>query len=362
MANTNTYGFFNLKDIYTQRISDGSNSKRVMDAITLSVEEYNKTVNGLLDEFVERTTIAKERFELPGSGSLQPLDADGNPKPVNPSGYYDVAYPIQGAGTAWGTNRISRQMMTVEEADRFTADVFIKDADWMVRHVLAALFSNSTWTFTDEVGLGGTKGLGDLTIQPLANSDSVKYIRKGATDPATDTHYLAQANSISDSDNPFPTIKAELSEHPGNSGPIVSYVASNLVSSVQGLTEFVDKDDPDINPGANTDTLSGMISAGPGDQVLGKTKSGVWVVEWGALPSSYMIAKVLGVKPLKMREYGSPALQGLFPEFYNVDGNHYVNRFLRYCGFGASNRVAALCYRIGNSSYAVPTGYAAPIS
>jgi hypothetical protein len=229
--------------------------------------------------------------------------------------------------------------------------------------VLAALLTNTTWTYNDKAGINGAKGLGSITIQPLANNDTVKYARKGIAETAIDNHYLAQADAIADAHNPFPTIKAELHEHPSNmNAPIVAYVASDLVSSIQGLTEFVDRDDPDIAPGANTDTLAGMISAGPGDIVLGKTKSGVWVVEWGAVPSGYMIAKVMGRQPLKMREHPAQNLKGLFAEAANVDGNHLMKRFLRYSGFGVADRVAALCYYIGAAAYAIPSGYEAPLS
>lgn len=358
-----SYGFVTLADQYDQRIASLQNgAQRVWDAIGLSAAEYNRVVDAVMAELAEPTIIAQEQIELPGDGTLQPLDEDGNPLPIKPSGNYQVAYPIQGGGTAWGDNRITRELMTVEEADRFTVDAFQRDANWLVRHALAALFTNTTWVFNDKVGANGAKGLGNITIQPLANADTVTYARKGITVPATDNHYLAQAAAIADATNPFPTIKAELHEHPSNgNGSIVAYVATNLSSSIQGLTEFVDKDDPDILPGATADTLSGMISAGPGDTVLGKTKSGVWVVEWGALPSDYLVAKVIGRKPLKMRRFPVASLQGFFPEKHDVDGNHLVRRFLRYAGFGVSDRVAALCMRIGNASYAIPSEFSAPL-
>lgn len=364
MPNVNAYGFIGLVDLFNQRISSIQNgTQRVWDAIRKSVDEYNRVAQAVLAEFVETTTIAQEQFELPGDGTLQPLDENGNPMPVQPSGSYQTAYPIQGGGTAWGDDRISRELMTVEEADRNTADSLRRDANWLVRHCLAAMFTNTTWTFNDKVGANGSKGLGNITIQPLANGDAVKYIRKGIKEAATDNHYLAQAAEILDASNPFPAIKAELHEHPSNmNAPIVAYVASDLVASIQGLTEFVDKDDPDIAPGANSDTLSGMISAGPGDTVLGKTKSGVWIVEWGALPDHYILAKAMGRRPLKMRQFPSAPLQGFFPETHNVDGNHIVKRFLRYAGFGGSDRVAALCMRIGNAAYAIPAGYQAPLA
>ena len=73
----------------------------------------------------------------------------------------------------------------------------------------------------------------------------------------------------------------------------LAYVATDLVSTVTALTEFVEVNDPDIRYGADNDTLSANGAAcliGPGKEVLGKTKSGVWVVETPILPSTYMIA------------------------------------------------------------------------
>ena len=43
---------------------------------------------------------------LGSGGTLQPLDEWGNPLPVKDEGVYDVAFPIQGGGTAWGDNRV----------------------------------------------------------------------------------------------------------------------------------------------------------------------------------------------------------------------------------------------------------------
>lgn len=360
-----TYGFSGLQSLYNTRVQQAGPT-RVWTAIQESLEEYNRVVNGLMTAFVERTTIAQEQIELPGDGTLQPLTDDGNPLPVLPSGSYQVAYPIQGAGTAWGENRVARALMTVEEADRNTADAMRKDKDWLIRHILAALFDNATWTFADKVGPNGSKGLGNITIQPLANNDSVTYVRRGGSS-ATDNHYLAQAAAIANATNPFPGLRTELIEHPSNSGPFVAYLASDQVATATALTEFVEADDPDIRYGADSDTLSVLRSdiLGPGDEVLGKTKSSnIWLVEWGALPSGYLVTLALGsgTKALKMREYEAPELQGFFPERADIDGNHLVSRMLRYAGFGASNRVAAAVMRIGNASYAIPTGYDAPLA
>lgn len=366
MANNNIYGFVSLQDLYDQRVSSVG-LERVYSAINETLAEYTNILNEIMAAWVVRTTVAQIQFELPGSGTLQPLDEWGNPLPVQPSGSYQVAFPIQGGGTAFGDNRVSRAMLTVEEVARMTDDATRRDKDWMIRHILAALYTPATWPYFDKVGAdGSSKGLGNITIQPLANGDSVVYGRKAFKAAATDNHYLAQANAIDDANNPFPTIRTELAEHPSNSGPYVAYVPSNLVTSIGGLTEFVEAGDPDINLGANADTVTnpGAQVLGPGQTVLGKTKSGVWVVEMEMLPDNYMLAFALGAGPvLRMREYPAAELQGLFPEYHSPDGNVAITRLLRYTGFGVANRVGALAYRIGNAAYgAGPTGYIAPLA
>lgn len=359
MANSTAYGFIGLQDLYNQRVATAGIAQ-VWEAISLSAQEYNRVMSNMMSEMVEPVTNAQEQIELPGDGTLQPLDEWGNPLPVQPSGSYQVAFPIQGAGTAWGTNRVTAALMTVEEANRLTLDVFRRDADWLIRHIMATLFDNTTWVYQDKAGPGGTKGLGAITIQPLANGDSVTYVKAGASAPATDTHYLAQAAAIADATNPYPTIYTELVEHPSNSGPIKCYIPTALVSTTQALTNFIAVADPDVMLGGLNAQLSGSIDVGFGDRVLGKV-DGCWIIEWGRLPADIILAHASGTPVIGMREYPAPELQGLFPERHSPDGNTVVNRFLRYAGFGVRNRVAAVVYRVGNGSYAIPTGYSTPL-
>lgn len=357
MANTLAYGFVGLEHLFSQRVVEvGVNV--VYDAIRLSAAEYTRQINGLMASFVDKTAEHKERFYLPGSGTLQPLDEYGNPKVVRQAGYYDVAYPIQGGGTAWGDNRVSREIMTVEEANRNTVSAQQMDADWMRRHIMASVFDPTTWTFDDPK-------YGDLTIQPLAiTSDGVVYLRTGGA-ASTDEHYLAQAADISDSANPFDDIKDELLEHPGNTGPVVAYVASDLTDDIEGLTAFHERNDPDILKGLASDRLDESAIEdirGFGDEVLGKT-NGVWIVEWRAMPSGYMLVHARGAGPVVMhREYEPAALKGFFPERFSPDGNLMITRMLRYGGFGVRNRVAALVCQIGSATYGVPTGYSTPLA
>ena len=350
-----TFGFVGYEDLADERVVDG-NIEYVNTAIARSLEEHNRQVSAGLAELAERTTAYTARFKIGGGGTLQPADEWSNPLPVKDEGAYDVAFPLQGGMTAWGDNRVSRALMTVGEAERYTSGMLRRDADWVRRHFLAALFDNTTWTFTDEEK-------GALTVQPLANADTVTYGRNNGT-WATDSHYLTQAAAISDVANPFQTIRNELSEHPGNAGPYVAYVPSALTGAVQGLTNFVDVEEEDVDPGILAPRLSNVPDRGFGDAVLGKV-DGVWIVEYSFLPATHIIAVARGAedRPLRMREYPSAALQGFFQETHSPDGNLMLRKFFRYAGFGVYNRTAALVFEPSQAgAYSIPTGYTTPVA
>lgn len=362
-ANSVAYGFIGLQQMFDQRV-DTIGVEEVNTAISETLNEYNRMINALTGALVMRTTMVERRYHLPGDGTLQPLDEWGNPLPVQPSGSYDVAFPLQRGGTAWGTNRETRALMTVEEVNRLTMDAMRRDIDWMRRHILAAIFTNTTWTYVDE-------RFGSKTIQPLAlASDGVTYVRRGGS-ISTDTHYLAQANAIGNSDNPYGTIFDELTEHPSNTGEVVHYIPTNLKATTIALADFEPVRDPDIAYGADTNVLTtdamanrgfGGAMLGFGDRVLGKANDG-WIVEWKSLPDSYILSTMTGVNDVvAMREHPAPELQGFFPEFNDTDGNRKENRFIRIAGFGVMNRVGAVVTRIGNASYAIPTGFTAPLA
>ena len=362
-ANVTAYGFVELKDLFSQTIQQVS-AQTVQTAVQQSLDVHSRQVEELIASMVQRTTEYTMRFQLPSGGSLQPLDDKGNPLVVQPSGSYDVAWPIQGAGTAWGADRVAMAMATLADVNRFTVDALDRDADWMRRHILAALFTNVTYTYAD-------RQYGNLTIQPLANGDSVKYLRKNGN-LTTDTHFLAQAAAIADASNPFPGIYAALDEHPSNSGPYIAYIPSSNAAAAAALLTTDESPDPDLRYSSTNQTLAaaqfdpndtayGGSMVHFGDKIIGKN-SGLWLVEWGALPNDYIIGHATGADDvLGMREYPSPDIQGLFPEFFSPDGNLREMRSIRYAGFGALNRVGAVIQRVGNGSYAIPTGYTAPL-
>lgn len=356
MANLTAYGFARVQDLASQLITSQPNDV-VQTAITASLAEYTRVIDELFAAVTVKTKPNQWQitYRLPSAHTLQTLDALGNPLPVIPGASYTVAFPIQGAGTAWGTDRISREKMTIADAEMFTVDAMLADRDWMRRHLLAAWFTNTTYTFSDPEHPTVT-----MTVQPLANNDTVTYVNR-AGNMVTDNHFLFQAAAIADATNPYTTIYTELNEHPSNLGPYVAYIATDQVTTTKALANFIPVADPDVIEGSGIATLSGGFSPRFGDRVLGKV-DGVWVVEWGVIPNGYILFHSSDANDaFGMREHDQTSLKGFFPEFADIDGNRKVSRMLRFCGFGAMNRIAAGVMLIGAGAYSIPTGQTAPL-
>lgn len=348
--NAVAYGFQSLTGLWTDRVTTVGGT-RIAEAVAASLEEYNRSVDALMGDMVQRTTDRTRKFLIPSSGDMQPIDEWGNPLPVKHAGSYDVGFPIQGAGTAWGDNRVSRELMTVEEANRNTIEAMKMDARWIRRHLMAAVLDNTTWTFGDPQG--------DITIQPLANNDTVKYPQTTG-DTATAQHYTAGTGVFTQAQ--VATMRDLLQTYPNNSGDVVVYVASDLVDDVEAMTGFVPVADPDVMVGSATAQLvTSRIDPGFGDLVIGKVER-CWIVEWRYLPNGYAIARI-GNRPfVAMREYPAAALQGLFAEQHSSDGNLREMRLLRYAGFGVFDRTAAAVHQAGTATYTIPSGFSTPLA
>lgn len=357
MANQVAYGFIDIQHLFDQRVTE-IGVEVIRNAVIETTAAWNEEISTLLSVWAMRSIKHKELVRLPSNQILQPIDQWGNPLPVISAGEYDVGYPIDGGGTAWGTNRVSQELITVEEVNDYVYDSIRGDSNWLRAHMLSSVLDNVAWSYKDQQ-------YGTLTVQPLANNDSVTYLKTGAVAATTDNHYSAQADAITDAANPFPGIYDELQEHPSNSGPFVSYVPTNLTDSIESLEAFLPTDDPDVIRSSLSDRLSSDGTdtiLGPGSEILGKANR-MWIVEWRNLPDNYIVSMALGASPfMLMREYPAPKLQGLFPEFHSPDGNLFINRLLRYCGFGVRDRVAACVHQVGNATYQVPTGFNAPLN
>lgn len=356
MATTILYGFHELADIFADRVVNVE-AEVISTAIQRSVDEHNRQLNAVMGLFAAPTTAYSARFAQGGNHRLQPLDENGRARPIIPLGHYDTAYPIRDAGTAWGANYKTLAKMTVEEANRITAEMLKADASWMRDQLMAALFQSATYTYVDPQ-------YGSLTVQPLAlTSDGVTYPRNGAVAASTDDHHLATADAVATVTDPVPGIVSELDEHPENQGDVIVLIPTNLKADFMALGDFHAITDPNLTLGANTDTVNGT---GPGvavpGEVIGYHEAGAWLVEWKQLPSNYAIATTANAEPaLRMREEPEAELQGFHLAGERNDHPFYEAQWLRSAGFGAYSRIGALVYRFGNGTYAAPTGYDAPI-
>jgi len=351
------YGFLELKDIFSQRVVD--NTIDVVDAaIQASVDEHNRQMDAIMSLFVEPTTGFKSRFMQTNAHRLQPLDDNGRARPIKVAGYYDVAFPIQQAGSAWGANYVTRQKMTVGDANRITLSMLEADMRWMRDHIIAALVTSASWTFEDDE-------FGSLTIENLADGGSETFqILSGADQMATDNHLVGWANAINDgADNALVGMYNDLVEHPENGGEVIALVATDLKASILDLDTFYEKSDPNVRLGANTAELVGDLGAAVPGELLGyEVASGAWVVEWKSLPNGYFIGVTTqGEKPLKMRQDPEPELQGFKRVAEREDHPFLESQWLRRAGFGAFNRVGGYVGLVGNGTYSTPSGYSAPL-
>jgi len=168
--------------------------------------------------------------------------------------------------------------------------------------------------------------------------------------------------AISDTADPYSTMKGELLEHPENSGDVVALIPTGLVATTKALTSFVPLPDMNIDPGIAAARLVGSLGATVPGTVIGYHDDGVWIAEWPGMPANYIIATATGGdRALTMREEPEAQLQGFTRVAERDDYPFYESQYVHKAGFGGQNRVNALVTRIGNGTYATPAGYESPL-
>lgn len=347
------YGLLNMADLYDQRVTEVG-VDQTATAITQSVIEHNRQLDALISLFVTRTTKFKSRFLTAANARLQPLDNSGRALPIKPSGKYDVSWPIQMAGTAWGFDSVTGVKITVGEVARVMNTMLDADSRWMRDHILAALLYKSTtnpWTFVDDEH-------GSLSIYGLANGDTVTYnLMTGVDSGATDDHLLFDATLTADT---FQAMYTELTEHPENSGDVIAFIPSNQKATVEALSTFYPIEDPDLRIGTASTVLAGRLGVAVPGMVLGKIEK-VWVVEWKSLPDDYIIGVTTGgERALAMREDPEAELRGFKQVATREDYPWFERQYRRRAGFGGWNRVGACVFKVAGS-YTTPTSYSSPM-
>lgn len=357
------FGFVGLESLMQRRIADFDRGIMVVrDAIAKTVAYHNMEADTFTSRLAADVTVARELFEMPGGGRMQPLDEHGVPLPTQALARFPVGYPIRGAGDAMGADRITKALMTVEDANNSAQEARIKDKNFLVDHMLAALLTKESYTYLDATKRGYT-GVGDVAVMPLANGDSTTYLINRGRGVAMDNHYQAIPGPLSASANPFRGIKRDLTEHTASpDAPVDVYVAENLVDAIENLPNYREPRDVNITYGSSFSTVA-KGDKGIGDDYAGYV-DGCHIISMGRLPDGYMLGHLRGSTPLGRRQWPASPLQGLFTEEFSPDGAHMELRYLRYVGFGVRNRAAALAFQVGpsNSVYVSPPEYAAPLT
>lgn len=336
----------------------------IYEATMQYVDMANDAAFGAMNAFVGSTptTVAQERYQLPMNGRMQKVSEERGAKSVARSGKWDVAYPLEQFGSELTVTDIDMAYMTPEEYQTHI-DGVISMANNARRHeILYRLFNNTQDTFED-------KRLGALTIEPLANGDTVVYPPvEGSDTEATESHYLESgyaASVISDTNNPIKTLVDDLVHHGVNRTediPVVTFINPAQQSAIESLTNFVPYIPPSrIRAGMDTDEVVLPPANLPG-RVIGYVRGYSWISVWPWIPSDYLVSVNLAAPaPLKMRV--DPAETGLgsgglvaLPE--EINGVLTFNTWRLRFGIGGANRLSAAVMELGTGgTYTIPTAY-----
>lgn len=334
----------------------------VYDAAMQLLDQYNAGLNAAMSVFVERTTEDyKLRYKLPGGGRLQRRGGQAQSGAKKAYGSWDIALPLEDFGDQLVGDDVALAYMTMDEFDRHLDTIFLSDVNTVRFEMLKSIFNNTARTFVDPL-------YGSLTVQPLANGDTVTYPPvEGSESEATDDHYLESgyaASAISDTNNPYVTIRDELEEHFGGGvsggSNIAVFINNAQTAKTETLTEYDPVPQRFVTAGVNSDQADRGLPANVPGKILGYV-NGVWVVEWRWVPANYMLGIHLDA-PAPLLQRVDPAATGLGQGLQLIatddetpfEASHYRHRF----GLGVGNRLNACVMELGTGgSYSIPAAY-----
>lgn len=330
------------------------------EAINQLAERHNARVQAIIRTLVGDTiTYVESYFETPGGGMMQEADRLTRPAAIKRVGRYNIGFPIRDARDQIAGDDITLAYMTLAQAQANVSTVFVRHLNWVRHHILRALFNNVNESFWDET-LGRA-----VTVRRLANEDGTIYAPGlNAETGVDDNHYLVSgyaAASISNTNNPFPVLRDEITEHEGE-GNIVVWINPAQSALVKALADFVPYADPMLRQPLDTTVISGSAPMGIPGTVIGRI-SNVWVAEWTSVPAAYMVAIDLNQPPPLQKRVDVPtdirgrgrleliARQEEFP----LQESFWRDRH----GYGVANRTAAAVMELTvDATYDIPAAYA----
>lgn len=363
----NIYGALGIQEYQADQVYIQTLGYDLVYTVTQQyVARYEADLAMAMALFIEGTTENHSfRYKLPGGGRLQRRGDKSVTGAAKAAGSWDVALPLEDFGRSLSIDDVAFAYMTAAEYQRHIDGVLIANTNTVRFEVLRALFNSSSRTFQDS-----TLNTPTLTIQPLANGDATLYPPVlGSESDATDNHYLGSnyaASSISNTNDPFPTIVDELEEHFGvttGGSNILVLINKAQTSLVSALSDFLPVAQSKVAYGDSTNLADvGPIPATMSARLLGThIEAGCHIAEWAWVPAGYMLGIHLDApRPLMMRV--DPAATGLGrglqlvarKEDWPNTNNHWRHRF----GVGAGNRLNGVCLQlVASTTYTTPAAY-----
>lgn len=333
----------------------------IYTAITDYIARVQSDLAGQMRLFVSGPTeMYTERYKLPTGGRMQEIGLGVYPGVTKRVGSWDVAYPLKNFGDGMAVDDITQAYMTAQELQLHIDTALNHSVNTQRFEMLYSIFNNTAKSVVDMIH-------GTLTVQPLANGDSVTYPPVlGSETAATENHYLESgyaASAISDTNNPYHTIADELEEHFGTmtgGDNIVVLINKAQTKLSLELTEMSDVPDQFINVSVDANVPVNYPPIPSTARLIGRC-SGVWVAEWAWMPANYMFGThIMEPAPLKMRV--DPAAVGLGQGLqlvkedneFPMRKSYWRNRF----GFGVGNRLNGVVMELGTGgTYTIPSGY-----
>lgn len=347
----NEFGFLRNvgQELAWQMAQDWIAQRMAEFAITTSI-----FVEGKTDKF-------KTRYKKPGAGYLQERNSQGGYGAGKATGSWDVAYPIRDKGVEHSWNDVDVAKLSALELSNHIVTGFNSYVNSYRHDVLHVIFDNVQESFTDP-------DEGTLSIEPLANGDTVTYppITGEPTDEATEDHYLGTsytAANISDTNNPLKTGRDDLDHHYG--GPttggdnIIVFCNNAQADQLGALSNFREVPDNFVRSGDNVDIPFGLPTA-PG-KTLGRS-DGVWVQQWDFVPANYLVFIHLEQAPPLMQRHDAIST-GLGTGDFMLVSNDEIFPFERAVwraryGIGGGNRLNGVVMFVnGTSSYTIAPAY-----
>lgn len=326
---------------------------KAFENINRDLVAHNNIVNGMIMNFIERTTDRIRGYGSNASMVMDEVDEMAQADAQKITAGQNVGFPLRlfQETVQWNRKFIENETMG-ELVAQFEA-AKVAHVTQIQKQIKRAIFTPTNSTLSDRY----VKPIIDLPLKAFVNADSadVPISPNGQTfDGTTHTHFLARAGGSVAASDVSALVEAVLEHH--NQGGAMLYINRAQEAAIRAMTaNFVPYFDTRTNPAIDSTTgIGGLDVNNLYNRAIGLFDGAeVWVKPW--IPASYMFAFVMGApKPLVMRERrpGSGMLKLVSDdERYPLRAQTLEAEF----GIGVWNRTNGAVLYTGDTSYATPT-------